>query len=359
MRSCGSGLGGDMSLAEARFVCERPVTDAIRERGRAANSLRWFRPMPPAKAPARSGGALDRRSRGYRFFSQRSVEERLSQRCDRDMWPSHVLCHGERRQSLKVQDDHLRVLELHEARVRRVRDFFNPEGCVDQRSDCLAPFGPTGSPPSRKRMFSMPPAPFVGFTATVGSPGLLFGFAKNVMLAWVAMLSTVPSKEYPSDNCCLMTAWRRVMGSLTTSCMGTPLNCAGRGGRGGFVANGVLGFVAESGMVRSYCVSPGGAAGLSDSADPAAWRIGGAVGNVRNGVLLNDGNSENAYSAEGVLSVGGPEKSWAIPCASKELPCGIDPCRKTRCARGAPTRKDTSSPAGSPKGPARYEAPLR
>jgi hypothetical protein len=33
-----------------------------------------------------------------------------------------------------------------------------------------------------------------------------------------------------------------------------------------------------------------------------------------------EGNSENAYSAEGVLSVGGPEKCWAIPCASKELP---------------------------------------
>ena len=52
-----AGLGGDLSLAEARFVCERLVTDAIRERGRAANSLRWLRPMPPAKAPARSGGA--------------------------------------------------------------------------------------------------------------------------------------------------------------------------------------------------------------------------------------------------------------------------------------------------------------
>ena len=55
-----AGLGGDLSLAEARFVCERLVTDAIRERGRAANPLRWLRPMPPAKAPARSGGALDR-----------------------------------------------------------------------------------------------------------------------------------------------------------------------------------------------------------------------------------------------------------------------------------------------------------
>ena len=55
-----AGLGGDLSLAEARFVCERLVTDAIRERGRAANPLRWLRPMPPAKAPARSGGAPDR-----------------------------------------------------------------------------------------------------------------------------------------------------------------------------------------------------------------------------------------------------------------------------------------------------------
>ena len=55
-----AGLGGDLSLAEARFVCERLVTDAIRERGRAANPLRWLQPMPPAKAPARSGGAFDR-----------------------------------------------------------------------------------------------------------------------------------------------------------------------------------------------------------------------------------------------------------------------------------------------------------
>jgi multidrug efflux pump subunit AcrB len=55
-----AGLKGDLSLGEARFVCEHLVTDAIRERGRAANRLRWLRPMPPAKAPARSGGAPDR-----------------------------------------------------------------------------------------------------------------------------------------------------------------------------------------------------------------------------------------------------------------------------------------------------------
>jgi hypothetical protein len=55
-----AGLDGDLSLAEARFLCERLVTDAIRERARAANPLRWLRPMPPAKAPARSGGAPDR-----------------------------------------------------------------------------------------------------------------------------------------------------------------------------------------------------------------------------------------------------------------------------------------------------------
>jgi multidrug efflux pump subunit AcrB len=55
-----AGLDGNLSLAEARFLCERLVTDAIRERGRAAISLRWLRPMPPAKAPARSGGAPDR-----------------------------------------------------------------------------------------------------------------------------------------------------------------------------------------------------------------------------------------------------------------------------------------------------------
>jgi hypothetical protein len=66
---------------------------------------------------------------------QRSLEERLSQRCNRDMRPSHILCLGKRCQSLKVQDDHLCVLELPEARSRRVRDFFNPEGCVDQRGD--------------------------------------------------------------------------------------------------------------------------------------------------------------------------------------------------------------------------------
>jgi multidrug efflux pump subunit AcrB len=52
-----AGLTGDLSLAEARFVCERLVADATREKGRAANPLRWLRPMPPAKAPARSAGA--------------------------------------------------------------------------------------------------------------------------------------------------------------------------------------------------------------------------------------------------------------------------------------------------------------
>jgi multidrug efflux pump subunit AcrB len=46
-----AGLGGDLSLAEARFICERLVTDAIRERVGAGNLLRWLRPMPPAKAP--------------------------------------------------------------------------------------------------------------------------------------------------------------------------------------------------------------------------------------------------------------------------------------------------------------------
>ena len=55
-----AGLDGDLSLAEARFVCERLVTESIRERERAANRVRWLRPMPPAKAPARSGGAPDR-----------------------------------------------------------------------------------------------------------------------------------------------------------------------------------------------------------------------------------------------------------------------------------------------------------
>jgi multidrug efflux pump subunit AcrB len=55
-----AGHGGDLSLAEARFVCERLATDAIRETGRAANPLRWLQAMPHAKAPAQSGGALDR-----------------------------------------------------------------------------------------------------------------------------------------------------------------------------------------------------------------------------------------------------------------------------------------------------------
>ncbi len=56
-----AGLGDDLSLAEARFVCERLVTDALPYRGRAANPLRWLQPMPPAKAPARSSGAQDAR----------------------------------------------------------------------------------------------------------------------------------------------------------------------------------------------------------------------------------------------------------------------------------------------------------
>jgi hypothetical protein len=38
---------------------------------------------------------------------------------------------------------------------------------------------------------------------------------------------------------------------------------------------------------------------------PAAWMIGGSVGFVANEVLLNEGNSENAYSAVGVLRSAG------------------------------------------------------
>ena len=55
-----AGLDGDLSLAEARFLCERLVTESLPELERTANRVRWLRPMPPAKAPARPGGAPDR-----------------------------------------------------------------------------------------------------------------------------------------------------------------------------------------------------------------------------------------------------------------------------------------------------------
>jgi multidrug efflux pump subunit AcrB len=55
-----AGLDGDLSLAEARFLCERLVTESLPELERRVNRVRWLRPMPPAKAPARPGGAPDR-----------------------------------------------------------------------------------------------------------------------------------------------------------------------------------------------------------------------------------------------------------------------------------------------------------
>ncbi len=50
-----AGLDGDLSLAEARFLCERLVTESLPELERKVNRVRWLRPMPPAKAPARPG----------------------------------------------------------------------------------------------------------------------------------------------------------------------------------------------------------------------------------------------------------------------------------------------------------------
>ena len=54
-----AGLDGDLSLAEARFLCERLVTESLPELERVVNRVRWLRPMPPAKAPARPGGGPD------------------------------------------------------------------------------------------------------------------------------------------------------------------------------------------------------------------------------------------------------------------------------------------------------------
>src|ERR1700733_11500894 len=112
-----------------------------------------------------------------------------------------------------------------------------------------------------------------------------------------------------------------LIGSFTTSCMGMPLMLAGRGGS--VVPKGVLGLAAEVAVARSYWVKPGGGTAVSASEEPAALRIGAAtVGGVGNGVLLNDGNCEKAYCAPGVVSTGSPVKGVAMPCASKELPCG-------------------------------------
>jgi multidrug efflux pump subunit AcrB len=55
-----AGLVGDLSPAEARFICERVVKEAIPPHATIANRLHWLRPMPPAKAPVRPGGAPNR-----------------------------------------------------------------------------------------------------------------------------------------------------------------------------------------------------------------------------------------------------------------------------------------------------------
>lgn len=175
----------------------------------------------------------------------------------------------------------------------------------------------------------MPPAPFVGITTTVGSPALLFGFLKNVIFAWVAMFSTVPSKVCPSAFCFVITACSSLIGSFTTSCIASPSMFVGRSGS--VVPNGVLGFVADAATLRSYCVNPGGGTAVSFSDDPAAFITGGAVGCVANGVLLNEGNCEKAYCAVGVVSVGSPLKAVAMPCASNEFPCGIVPILAMSC----------------------------
>ncbi len=47
-----AGLDGDLALAEARFLCERLVTESQPELERKVNRVRWLGPMPPAKAPA-------------------------------------------------------------------------------------------------------------------------------------------------------------------------------------------------------------------------------------------------------------------------------------------------------------------
>src|SRR5664280_2501299 len=142
-------------------------------------------------------------------------------------------------------------------------------------------------------MFSTPPAPFVGFTTTIGSPGCEFGFWKKVMLDWVEMFRATPSNVYPAWTCSCTTACSSRIGSFTTSCMGTPRIAAGRAGSGGLVPNGVRGFATDSGFERSYWVNPGGGA-VSLSDEPSALITGGAVGWVANGVLLKDGKVEKA-----------------------------------------------------------------
>jgi hypothetical protein len=83
--------------------------------------------------------------------------------------------------------------------------------------------------------------------------------------SWVATLMAVPEKVCPSAHWRSVTACGCLIGSLITSCMGTPLIAAGSGGPCGSVPNGVLGLAAESATVRSYCGN-GGAEGTSAAA---------------------------------------------------------------------------------------------
>ena len=53
-----------------------------------------------------------------------------------------------------------------------------------------------------------------------------------------------------------------------------------------------------------------------------------------NGVLLNDGNVENAYGTLPSGRVGVPVKAVAVPSASRALPCGMEPIRKMSCSPG-------------------------
>ena len=52
---------------------------------------------------------------------------------------------------------------------------------------------------------------------------------------------------------------------------------------------------------------------------PAALMVGDPTGGIAIGVLLNEGNLENAYCEAAVVSVGGPLKCSATPCASKAV----------------------------------------
>src|ERR1700733_4981644 len=139
------------------------------------------------------------------------------------------------------------------------------------------------------------------------------------------MFRATPSKLWPSFTWFWTVAWRILIGSSITVCIATPLMEAGSAGS--VVPNGVRGFVAESATVRSYSVNGGTggvkAAAVSFSDEPAAFRVSGFPGGIANGVLLNDGKTENEYSDVPAASTGGPEKLVAPPCASTEFPWGM------------------------------------